>query len=704
MITVKTTLMLLAAAVALLGQPVTTGTNPQVELGSTLYNMGTIRVYTGTGAPTTVTTPTGTAPQQGDFYIDTAARVVYQCIPASCVSSGWSKTTTAISVTAFGINGTSTDAANFNSAIAATAGVTCLYIPTGVTVNVTSNSITVLTNTCIIGDGPLSKITASGLSTTGIGIMDVPVNQTGVILKNFSIDGGVTSPVGVTYTTASSNGPMYSGFTTGSTFWLHGGNNGFSAEGVQISHTNGYGMLFDGSSVGGSGIRLRKMSLINNRPNLFGSSLPATYGSWTGGIFFYSSGTDNTKGWSDVIVEDSTWQNDTGNCLWMGHTAGGTPVPTNFNFRFSGNTFIDVGLDSILVTGLEGYTETNNKTTRGGYVITSDVGNTRVGGPMWLQGYEPVAYDTYYPLVNFIRDSNWAEQCGTLSNLDGASNGTISHNTLISSFLSNDPLSASGSCGPSSNVGTNFVGGITTANTSGFGISPRNITIIGNEFFGTGYIAIALYPCTYCVITNNTIYQTANNGTPITIANVSTTGIIGHSNSNLVSGNNIYWNPISSSPAIIENCQPSSGTCQYPFFSSDFNFVRGNAVFGNVFEFQRNPTAATGGNADASGSGSLTLNSVTPGNTAAINGIVLQSEGTGNPFLNFYLNNGGGTLLYTVSPSGNIDQVVHFANLPLVVGAGYRVYCDNCTPGSSPCTSGGSGHQAVTNGSIWTCN
>jgi hypothetical protein len=697
----KKLMILFMAAGLVYCQPVTTGANPQVELGASLYNMGTVRVYTGTGAPGTVVTPSGTPPQQGDFYIDTVGKVVYQCIPASCVSSGWSRTSQAISVTSFGINGTSTDASNFNTAISATAGSACLYIPSGVTVNLTNNSVTVLTNTCITGDGPLSKIQAAGLSSPGLGVLDIASGQSNIRLNNFLIDGGTTTPVPIAYSTATANGPMYSGFTTGSTIWAHGGNTNITLSYVTISHTNGYAVLFDSRTAAISNVLLTHFTDINARPNLFGATTgAANYGSWTGGVLFSIDGTGAVYT-RDITVEHSLWQNVVGNCLWMAHT--GTTGPANgINFKFIDNTFIDVGLDAILVSGVDGYTETNNRVQRGGYVVTSDVGATRVGGPMWLQGFSPVAFDTYFPLHNFVRSNNWAMECGGLAALDGAYNGVFSGNTVESPWFSDDPLASNSTCGPSGNVGTNFVGGVTTANSANASNGPQHIIISGNAFLGVGYSSVALYPCYQCTVTNNNIFQWATTANPIVLANISTSSN-GHSYQNVVSNNNIYWFPSSSSPAIIENCQPSGGSCQYPQFTNDFNFVMNNRVVGNTFEFQRNPSNSSNGNASISGSGTLMLNSVSTGNVLPINAIAIQAEGTGNPYLQIYQNNGTGLNLASFTATGNKDMVVHFSNLPLVVGAGYRVYCDDCTTAAT-CAGGGTGHQAVTNATVWTCN
>lgn len=700
-------LLLVATASA---QPPITGSNPTISCtncplaGGGQFHIGNAEATYAAGVPGTIA---GSA--TGDFYVDTTAHQAYICqsAPGPCTAvagNNWQPIASGlndyvVSVTTFGVGGnSSTDATNFQTALNATAGLACLFIPSGTNILMAANSVNLPPFSCIKGNGLASGIYGVSLATAGVGMLNVVNGSNGITLSNFFMDGNVTTPVGVNYSTAVTNGPMYSGFTTGSSIWFHGNNNKINISDLTISHTGGYAVLFDARSGPNTDIRMTRFTDINARPNLFGTS-SLIYGSWTGGVLFMASGTINGNGNYNVTVEDSTWQNVTGNCLWMAYTPGST-INNSANFRFTNNTFIDVGLDAILVSGLNGYVETGNRVQRGGYVVTSDIGASRVGGPLWLQGFSPVAFDNYSSVTNFIRSNNYALECGGMFSLDGAAIGTVSGNTLESPFASPDPLAASGSCGPSIAVGQNYVGGVVIANSSGVGPTPQNINVTGNTFNGVGYGGILAYPCLQCNFSDNLIYQTANNANPIVLANTSTSSL-GHTTGTLVTNNLIYWT--ASSPAIVENCQPLAGACQFPFFSSDLNTVFRNKVIGGAFEFQRNPTGATGGNADASGSGNLTLNSVTPGNSLGVNGIVMQVEGTLSPFLNMYLNNGSGTVLYTVSPSGSQFQQVAFSSLPAVPGKGYMVYCTNCNVNTSPCTTGGPGALAVTDATQWNC-
>ena len=75
----------------------------------------------------------------------------------------------------------------------------------------------------------------------------------------------------------------------------------------------------------------------------------------------------------------------------------------------------------------------------------------------------------------------------------------------------------------------------------------------------------------------------------------------------------------------------------------------------------------------------------------------------------FHFFNSAGVLLATLDSLGNLSvlggvwlSAVAFSGLGGVPPAGTMRYCTNCTTAPT-CTSGGSGHMAVSNGSAWTC-
>lgn len=101
-------------------------------------------------------------------------------------------------------------------------------------------------------------------------------------------------------------------------------------------------------------------------------------------------------------------------------------------------------------------------------------------------------------------------------------------------------------------------------------------------------------------------------------------------------------------------------------------------------------------------------------NTAGVNWTHIASRGTGTGVGGDYIvqvapAGGSGTAqntlvnAFTVKGNGAVQLLsVTFANLPTVAN-GYLIYCSDCTAGSSPCTSGGSGSLAVGQNSAWKC-
>ncbi len=82
----KTALLAILFSAVMLGQPLITGTRPQIRVGNTLYNVGTVNSSTGSGAPGTIA-----GSIQGDFYLDTTANNTYQCFaagPCTAVAPG----------------------------------------------------------------------------------------------------------------------------------------------------------------------------------------------------------------------------------------------------------------------------------------------------------------------------------------------------------------------------------------------------------------------------------------------------------------------------------------------------------------------------------------------------------------------------------------------------------------------------------------
>ena len=689
----KTLFSLILSAALLPAQnvPVVTGHNPSVQLGTALYNEGTVRVFTGTGAPTAPTLNAGIsdiAPVRGDYYFDTSTTpvTVYTCAAATCsTAANWQQAAypLAVSVTAFGVSGSSsTDAANLQTAITAASGHFCLYIPAGLTVQMANNAVVLYSNTCISGAGPsLSKVAGNGLlATAGVGIFTVYQSASNVSIKEIGFDGGITSPTGVLYSTAGAGGPEQ--FSNGSTIYVNGGVTGLTISDCTISHTNGYAIYLDTAAYGNTtNVKIRNVTVQNSRPNLFGTSaLAELYGSWTGGIYFNSLGA--VYNFQNVTVDHCLFQNVTGNALWT-HLTNLTVL--NQNFSFTNNTCIDTGLDCIQVNGTNGYIETGNRSFRNGFVIVSDVGYSRVGGPMWLQGYPPSAFDGGIGVLNAVRSDNVADGFnGDFIDADGTGLSAIKTNTGVSCFLSEDPLvvASQSQCGPTGNVGLNYMRGITVGNSQNVGNGGRFLTITGNVILGVGNSGIVGYPLIDCIIEGNTIDEFPTiYGNPIVLGNMNF-GSHTHSTGNLVSKNNISWSPTSGAPAVFED-----GVSGYsePYVGQDANFVNGNNLSPtyplspgsmNMYEFQKAPGSS-------SGTGNLSLATVTPSATCTIvppatyctvppTSTILQTEGSaGYPYLQIYANSGSGYRLATFSPGGLQLVSVPFNSWSALVNTSY---------------------------------
>lgn len=691
----KKLLLFLFAGVAL-AQPPITGTNPTISctgcglVGAT-YHLGNTQAFSVSGTPGAIAGATF-----GDLAVDTIGHQAYICAATSCSAVGaanWQPIANAqnlqsVSVTTFGVSGNpATDYANFQTGINFMAGVGCLFIP-DMTVQMDFHHVNIPSLTCIKGNGAQSIVAGfSSTATPGFGMFDINGSQ--VDISGFTINGLVTTPVGVLYSTALAFGPAWQNFTTGSSFWIKSGFSLIDLHDLTIDHTGGYAVFSDSTSGNISNVKLRRIRVTNSRPNLFGtSSVAENYGSWTGGFLFHGPG--STYNFENIVIDDNSFQNVVGNCIWFSNNLG---TFMNRNVTVSNNNFMDIGLDAIQPAWIENYTEFGNTVTRFGYVVTSDIGSPRVGGPLWLQGFTPVAFDSYGRLRNFTRTANTAEGNGELLDCDGCEGGSVTANTFVSCFTTLDPLANAGSCGPSVAVGQNFTRGMTFNNSAGAsGTTP--LTITGNTLNGVGNGGIVAFGIQHSVISGNTIFQIANNDNPIVLGNLPAF----HATNNLITGNNIFWSPSSGAAAVFEDGTSSA------FVSTDWNAVRGNTLSpcstcgGLMYEFQK----AT---PDFSGTGSLTLSSVTPGApNGSPFGSILQTEGTITPTFNIYSDlSGTGVRVGTFSPQGFVPIIVNFSALPLISGPAQMVYCANCTPSTRPCTGGGTGATAVTNASQWNC-
>jgi hypothetical protein len=77
---------------------------------------------------------------------------------------------------------------------------------------------------------------------------------------------------------------------------------------------------------------------------------------------------------------------------------------------------------------------------------------------------------------------------------------------------------------------------------------------------------------------------------------------------------------------------------------------------------------------------------------------------TSNPTLAIYMDNGSGSNVARINNGGALIGPVTFAALPAAVAYPFFIIaCSNCNPGTSPCTGGGTGALAFSNGGTWRC-
>jgi hypothetical protein len=117
-------------------------------------------------------------------------------------------------------DGTTDDTTKAQNALNSVAGLSkYIYIPHGR--NLAFNHLFVPSGVTIVGDGPKSGVTYIGTPSTGLGRIHVAAGARDWGLENFSIDGGVTSPVGIDY--ASITSPIQASLADGTSIRIQGG-------------------------------------------------------------------------------------------------------------------------------------------------------------------------------------------------------------------------------------------------------------------------------------------------------------------------------------------------------------------------------------------------------------------------------------------------------------------------------------------------
>ena len=468
------------------------------------------------------------------------------------------------------------------------------------------------------GEGDLSLVKrGASLASASVGLFDVKGEN--ITFYNFCVDGDVTTPTGLRYGASGgfNDDPMSSALTQDTSFWIHGPSKNVTFYQMTITHTGGYSILVDATNGSNTydadcydiwDTKILECNFLNNRPHLFGKPSSGTigYGSWTGGIFLNTYGVQDASNYLSTVyntlVQGCFFRGNYGNCIWS-HLYGFDVLFSDL--RVLGNTFIDNGLDCILFGGVTGGSAIGNRTRRTGYIPNDhsndvdSVSNPTV--PKWL--YDSVtgfnkpatALDTSGVCKNVSYANNtFISTNGGDIDADGFCDGTISGNACLTPRpadggypgdpeYTEDSISVSG---PLAN-GDTWSYGCQPSNSYGEDWGGQNITITGNSFTNKGGGAINLAASRGCYVSgNNIIHPSAPQGAPIRLLNIGTADNQRTYNT-VVINNYIQYDPASQQPAIVE-------THEYGAFQSgDKNWVHGNQIVGNSFEFQKDPVTSS---------------------------------------------------------------------------------------------------------------
>ncbi len=425
----------------------------------------------------------------------------------------------------------------------------------------------------IVGQGPATILTRNVGLPAGVGIFDI--SSSNVTLSDFTIDGGVTVPVGLRYnadfsTAISPSDPMAPSLTTNTSIWVHGGNvANFSFVNLILRHAGGYSILLDATTGDISAVNISSCWLVQNRPTLFGIAAgDLIYGSWNGGILAKSDGRAASGAQSGVIsnllVQGCRFQRNNGNCAWM-HGYGFSRFSSNV--RFIGNQFQDCGLDGIFPDICSGGVVEGNSFHRIGYTTQTD---TDRSVPRWLPGLNATAIDSGVIIgINYIGNSMTSINGGCVD-LDGHG-----HSSLVGNVCripkpgqvgyDEDQIAITGPTN-SGNGSYGFNGG----NTYLFAEGMENIDISGNTFINLPAGSIRLYSGRFCKVVGNIFDVPAvSSYAPIQMGPQSADPTQ-RCKDNIISHNSFRYSPAAPAPCVKEDNSIAA------FDPGDVNSVFGN--------------------------------------------------------------------------------------------------------------------------------
>lgn len=447
-------------------------------------------------------------------------------------------------------------------------------------------------NLLIYGEGAQTTIIHRGADMpAGKGVFHITTSN--VKFRDFGVDGAVTTSVGLQYTTFAYD-PMNPLLTINTSFWVQGNAaatiTDISFENITIQHTGGYAILLDATTGNISRVKIAKCLCKNNRPHKFGfSSGDLNYGSWTGGFHYQSDGTLYCV--TDLLVTHCSFERVTGNCIW-GHLYAFTTI--HHNIRVKGCSFLDCGLDGVLMGGVSGGVVEGNTFRRIGYMTSDD---TSQSVPRLLPNANAVAMDTsgFCMGVNYVNNTSVSANGGHLD-LDGFCQGTVVGNKCRTPRTTDpeyteDQIAASG-WGGGAGAGTpNYAYGINTGNSSR-NQGGEGVTVVGNSFINLCGGSIRLYAGRDCTVGDNDIEAPSNSlVAPIVMGNTDMTDNR-RSYNNVIHGNRIDYSPASGGGVAAAIYEDGSFAAFQP---TDSNWVYGNHLTGDgsAVEFQKNSITAS---------------------------------------------------------------------------------------------------------------
>lgn len=447
----------------------------------------------------------------------------------------------------------------------------------------------------IIGQGPATIVKRSAPLPVGLGMFNI--YSPFVTMSDFIIDGGVTAPVGLQYgvgfmTPINPNDPMAPSLTKNTSIWVHGNGNttNLSFQRLQFQHAGGYSILLDATTGDISDVDIINCWLVNNRPTLFGTNPgQLIYGSWNGGIFAKGDGRAASGAESGVVsgllVESCRLARGTGNQLWS-HNYGFARFHSNF--RYADNSFLDCGLDGILVDCVSGGSVEGNVMRRIGYTTLTDDDRSV---PRWLVGLNATGLDSgVVKAVNYSSNS-FTSVNGGMVDLDSHMMGSIIGNICRIPFADEPEYTEDSIAitGPTNSGNGSY--GLNLGVNSPVAEGGSYLDMIGNTLLNLPAGAIRLYSARFCNVQGNLIQVPATATLTPVLMGPQGAEPYHRCFSNRVSGNHFNDERAGALPVIAEDDGQSGG---HPMTAGDINYVFNNLVMGNAAAVEFSKAAGSG--------------------------------------------------------------------------------------------------------------